>query len=87
MIEVKKAKKYYNRFRRNQVTAIDNTTLTFPDTGLVAILGNSGCGKTTLLNMIGGLDKPDSGRIYVNGKKMNSIFSGKTDNIRNRHIG
>ncbi len=87
MIEVKKAKKYYNRFKRNQVTAIDNTTLTFGDSGLVAILGNSGCGKTTLLNMIGGLDKPDSGKIYVNGKKINSIFASRTDNIRNKNIG
>lgn len=87
MIEVVKAKKYYNRFKRNQVTAIDNTTLSFPDSGLVAILGNSGCGKTTLLNMIGGLDKPDSGKIFVNGKRMNSIFSGHTDNIRNKNIG
>lgn len=87
MIEVSKAKKYYNRHKRNQVTAIDNTTLQFPDKGLVAILGSSGCGKTTLLNMIGGLDKPDSGKVFVNGKRMNSIFSGHTDNIRNRHIG
>ena len=87
MIEVRKAKKYYNRFKKNQVTAVDNTTLSFGDTGLVAILGNSGCGKTTLLNMIGGLDKPDSGKIFVNGKRMNSIFSGHTDNIRNRNIG
>lgn len=87
MIEVVRAKKYYNRFKRNQVTAIDNTSLSFGDSGLVAILGNSGCGKTTLLNMIGGLDKPDSGKIFVNGKRMNSIFSGHTDNIRNKNIG
>ncbi len=87
MIEVKGAKKYYNRGKRNQVTAIDNTTLSFGDTGLVAILGNSGCGKTTLLNMIGGLDKPDSGQIYINGKKMNGIFSSRTDNIRNLNVG
>ncbi len=87
MIEVVKAKKYYNRFKRNQVTAVDNTTLSFGDKGLVAILGNSGCGKTTLLNMIGGLDRPASGKIYVNGKRMNGLFSGHTDNIRNKHIG
>ena len=87
MIEVVKAKKYYNRFKRNQVTAIDNTTLSFGDKGLVAILGNSGCGKTTLLNMIGGLDRPDSGKIFVNGKRMNGLFSGHTDNIRNKNIG
>ncbi len=87
MVEVVKVKKYYNRFRRNQVTAIDDTTLTFEDHGLVAILGNSGCGKTTLLNMIGGLDKPNSGKIFVNGKKMNGLFSGRTDSIRNKNIG
>ncbi|MBR0417426.1 MAG: ABC transporter ATP-binding protein/permease [Firmicutes bacterium] len=87
MIEVVKAKKYYNRFKRNRVTAIDNTTLSFGDSGLVAILGNSGSGKTTLLNMIGGLDRPDSGKIFVNGKRMNGLFSGHTDNIRNKNIG
>lgn len=87
MIKVINADKYYNRGKRNQIHVIDNTTLEFEDKGMVAILGNSGCGKTTLLNTIGGLDKPTRGKIYVDGKRMNSIFSSKTDNIRNKNIG
>lgn len=87
MIKVINADKYYNRGKRNQIHVIDNTTLEFEDKGMVAILGNSGCGKTTLLNAIGGLDKPSKGKIFVDGKRINSIFSSKTDNIRNVNIG
>ena len=87
MIEVINANKIYNRGRRNRIHVIDHTTFTLEDTGLVAILGPSGCGKTTLLNAIGGLDRPDSGKIKINGKKINSICSSKTDNIRNASIG
>ena len=39
--------------------------------GLVTFLGHSGCGKTTLLNAIGGLDKVDSGEILIDGQRMN----------------
>lgn len=87
MIKVINADKYYNRGKKNQIHVIDNTTLEFEDKGMVAILGNSGCGKTTLLNVIGGLDKPTKGKIFVDGKRMNGIFSSKTDNIRNKNIG
>ena len=44
--------------------------MTFSSGEFVAIIGSSGCGKTTLLNVIGGLDKVKSGKIYVNGKKI-----------------
>ena len=86
MLEIKNAKKIYNKHKRNKVSAINNTTLTL-DSGLVALLGPSGCGKTTLLNTIGGLDKLDSGKIYINGKKVNSLFSYKTDKLRNLNVG
>ncbi len=87
MIKVEKVNKYFNRFRKNQIHAIDNTSLQMEKTGLVAILGPSGCGKTTLLNAIGGLDKTNSGKIYIDGKRVNGIFSGKTDEIRTLNIG
>ena len=87
MIEVVKANKFDNRGKRNRIHVIDHTSFTLEDTGLVAILGPSGCGKTTLLNCIGGLDRPDSGKIKINSKRINSIFSGHTDNIRNASIG
>lgn len=87
MIELLNVNKYYNRGKKNQLHVINNTSLKFDDKGMVAILGNSGCGKTTLLNVIGGLDKPNSGKIFVNGKRMNRLSSSITDSIRNLNIG
>ena len=87
MIKVENVNKYFNRFKKNQIHVINNTSLEMGKTGLVAILGESGSGKTTLLNAIGGLDKVNKGKIFVNGKKINSKFSSKTDKIRNLNIG
>ncbi len=87
MIKLVKVNKYFNRFKRNQIHVIQDTTLEFEKSGLVAILGNSGSGKTTLLNAIGGLDKVSSGKIYVNGKKITKRFSGRVDKVRNMNIG
>lgn len=87
MLELKNVNKYFNKGKKNQIHAINNTSLTVGDSGLVALLGPSGCGKTTLLNCIGGLDKIKKGKIYINGKKISSLFSSKIDKIRNLNIG
>ncbi len=87
MLEIKKANKFFNRHKKNEVHAINDTSLTLESTGLVALLGPSGCGKTTLLNTIGGLDKLSSGNIYIDGKRINSSLSYKRDKIRNLNIG
>ena len=87
MLELKNLNKYFNRHKKNQLHVINNTNLTIGNTSLVALLGPSGCGKTTLLNTIGGLDKVRSGGIYINGKKINSIFNRRVDKIRNLNIG
>ena len=67
MVRLENVYKYFNKRRKNEIRAICNTSLEL-DKGLVALLGPSGCGKTTLLNAIGGLDKVNSGKIYINGK-------------------
>ena len=87
MLEIKRALKYFNKGKKNQVRAIDDTSVTLEDTGLVALLGPSGCGKTTLLNAIGGLDKLNKGSIYVNSEKISSSSMYKVDKIRNLRIG
>lgn len=87
MISINKLNKYYNRHKKNQIHVINNTSLELPDKGLIALLGPSGCGKTTLLNAIGGLDKVNSGSIYINNKKITSKIAYKKDKIRNLHIG
>lgn len=54
---------------------------------VVSIVGPSGAGKTTLLQIIGTLDKPDSGTVVVDGIDVGQLSSGKLSEFRNRHIG
>ena len=87
MVRLEHVKKYFFRRKKNEIRAIDDTTLEMKGKGLVALLGASGSGKTTLLNAIGGLDSIDSGKIYVNGEKITGRFSWETDRIRTLNIG
>ena len=87
MISIKNLNKYFYKNKKNQIHIINDTSLEFGKTGLVALLGPSGCGKTTLLNAIGGLDKVNSGEIYINGKRITKTFTSKKDEIRNLNIG
>ena len=87
MIRLENVNKYFNRFKKNQLHVINNTNITFSSSGLVALLGPSGCGKTTLLNVIGGLDKVNSGNIYIDGEKITKRGSSKVDKTRNLNIG
>lgn len=87
MVKLEKVNKYFNRRKPNQIHIINNTSLELEKTGLVAILGHSGSGKTTILNAIGGLDKVNKGKIFVNGKKITKRSSYVVDKIRNLNIG
>ena len=87
MLKLQNVDKYFYRRKSNQIHVIDDTTLEFGESGLTALLGPSDCGKTTLLNVIGGLDKPDRGQIYVNGQKLTGRTAGTVDKIRNLNIG
>jgi len=87
MIKIDHIDKYFNRFKKNKIHVINNTSLELEDKGLVALLGPSGSGKTTLLNVIGGLDKVRKGKIYINGKKITNRLQWQIDKIRNLNIG
>ncbi len=87
MIDLKNVNKYFFRHKKNEIHVINDTSLSIGDTGLVALLGPSGSGKTTLLNAIGGLDKINSGEIYINGEKMPKIGSLRKDKVRVLNIG
>lgn len=87
MIRLIHVNKYFNRKKNNEIHVINDTSIELEDKGLVTFLGNSGCGKTTLLNAIGGLDRVNSGEIYIGDEKITSRSSGKKDEIRNINVG
>ncbi len=87
MIKLVNVYKYFNRGKKNEVKAIDNTSLDLPDKGIVTLLGPSGCGKTTLLNSIGGLSKINKGSIYIDGERITKRSVSKIDKIRSLKIG
>lgn len=72
MIELKNVTKIYNQ-GEEQVAALSDFSCVLGNKGLVTIVGESGCGKTTLLNILSGFDKPTSGKVMINGKDI-SLF-------------
>lgn len=87
MIKLVNVYKYFNRGKKNEVKAIDNTSIDLPDKGIVTLLGPSGCGKTTLLNSIGGLSRINKGSIYIDGERITNRSVNKIDKIRSLKIG
>ena len=69
------------------VHALKGVDLDFRESEFVAILGHSGCGKTTLLNIIGGLDQYTSGDLIINGKSTKNFVDSDWDSYRNHSIG
>ena len=86
MIEIKKLEKTYSS-KGTDVKALKDVTLQFPEQGMVFIMGKSGCGKTTLLNCIGGLDTVTNGEIIIDGKSSKSFESKDYDEYRNFYFG
>ena len=82
-VRITNAHKYYNKGKSNQLHVMDNINLELPESGMVAVFGRSGCGKTTLLNAVGGLDKIASGSIELFGQNIRE----DTDTLRNRYVG
>ena len=87
MLIVKNLKKTYKTKGGVEVHALDDVSITFPESGMVFLLGKSGSGKSTLLNMIGGLDRCDSGEIIVKGKNSKTFSGADYDSYRNTFIG
>ena len=83
MIRIEHLNKFFNRGKQNEIHVINDISLDLPDCGMVAIFGKSGCGKTTLLNVIGGLDRFSGGSLSVNGQDIRE----DTDALRNREMG
>ena len=83
MIRIQGLHKFFNKGRSNELHVINDISLDLPSQGMVAIFGKSGCGKTTLLNVIGGLDSFAEGTLTIEGQSIRT----NTDVIRNKYIG
>lgn len=86
MLELKNITKIY-RAGDSVVTALDGVSIAFRDNEFVSVLGPSGCGKTTMLNIIGGLDRYESGDLIISGVSTKKYRDRDWDTYRNHTIG
>ncbi len=86
MLQLKDIVKRY-KTGDTDVEALKGVSLTFRNSEFVSILGQSGCGKTTMLNIIGGLDQYTSGDLIINGKSTKQFKDRDWDEYRNHSIG
>ena len=70
-----------------KINAVDNVSFTVNKGEFVAIVGASGSGKSTLLHLIGGVDRPTSGKVYIDGKDIYSLNNDNLAIFRRRQIG
>ena len=82
MLELRNIQKSY-RVGDTRTQALKGVSVSFRKNEFVAVLGPSGCGKTTLLNIIGGLDRYDSGELLIGGTSTKRYRDGDWDNYRN----
>ena len=87
MIQLKNISKIYGKDGEPQVKALDNTNLTIKKGEFVAIIGSSGSGKSTMMNILGMLDRPTSGEYFLDNREVNSLTNDELAKIRNRTIG
>lgn len=78
--------KYYGT-GENQVRAVDHTSLEIERGTFTAIVGRSGSGKSTLLHLIGGLDRPDEGKVWIEGKDIFALKDDRLAAFRRKKIG
>lgn len=86
VLQTDNLKKYYGT-GENQVRALDGIDLTVEQGEFLAVVGTSGSGKSTLLHMLGGLDRPTSGKVYVDGKDISGLKDDALCIFRRRKIG
>ncbi|MBO4682400.1 MAG: ABC transporter ATP-binding protein/permease [Bacilli bacterium] len=87
MLKVKNLHKYYHNFGQKPLHVINDTSLEIPETGIIAVVGASGAGKTTLVNAISGLDSFKSGTIEFDETTVNHYRTSVADKMRMKNYG
>ena len=86
ILRVENLNKTYGK-GENQVKAVDNVSFSVQKGEFVAIIGASGSGKSTLLHLIGGVDRPTSGKVFIDGKDIYTLNDDNLAIFRRRQIG
>ena len=86
ILRVENLFKIYGKWE-NKVVALDNISFSVESGEFVAITGSSGSGKSTLLHLLGGVDRPTSGKVFVNGKDIYSLKDDELAIFRRREVG
>ena len=86
ILRVENLNKIYGK-GENQVKAVDNISFSVEKGEFVAIIGASGSGKSTLLHLIGGVDRPTSGKVYIDGKDIYTLNDDNLAIFRRRQVG
>lgn len=86
ILKVENLSKTYGK-GENEVKAVDNISFTVQKGEFVAIIGASGSGKSTLLHLLGGVDRPTSGKVYIEGKDIYSLNDDNLAIFRRRQVG
>ena len=86
MIEVVNAEKIYRR-GHSEVRALNGVSLTVPKGQFLSVMGSSGSGKSTMLNLLGALDVPSSGIIRIDGKEISKLPDDELSRFRRDHLG
>ena len=87
MIEFKNVSKIYKTKKGVETKALNNINLKIGNKGMVFIVGKSGSGKSTMLNLLGGLDNITSGKLFINNKDISKFKNKQYDAYRNTYIG
>ena len=86
ILKVENLSKKYGK-KDTEVVALDNVSFSVNKGEFIAIMGASGSGKSTLLHLIGGVDKPTSGKVYINGTDIYSLNNDNLAIFRRRQVG
>ena len=86
-IEVKDIKKVYNQGKLNELIVLKDVDLKIKKGEMIALLGPSGSGKSTLLHIIGCLDRPTSGKVYIEGQDVYKLSDDELALIRRKKVG